>query len=135
MFFEKIILFRTLILIIDDAFVIVLAEGRIEKNNAKYCNAELSDNGNISCMRSHITSKHKNIKMSIDEVDKNQIESNSIKNAFLNINYYKGDSECHQILTNAVVHFLVETNQPLSLVYNLSFIKIMNKFDSKYKYY
>jgi hypothetical protein len=107
-------------------------EGSIENNNVKYCNAEFSDHGNTSCMRSHINSKHKNIKMCIYEVAKSQRER-SIKNAYANINVYKGDSERHKNLTNAVVEFLVETNQPLSLVDNPSFIKMLNKFDNKYK--
>ena len=36
-------------------------------------------------------------------------------------------------MTDCVVDFIAETNQPLSLVDNSSFIKMLSKFDNKYK--
>ena len=85
-------------------------------------------------MNNHLNSFHKNIKFT----SKNDMKlyedtketPTSIKNSLLNKNAYDFDSDS---ITDHVVEFLAETNQPLSLVDNLAFIKLLSKLDNKYK--
>jgi hypothetical protein len=51
----------------------------------------------------------------------------------LNSNYYEIESPRYQLLTDSVLTCLTECNLPLSLVDNPVFIKMLNKFDNRYK--
>ncbi len=51
----------------------------------------------------------------------------------MNSNYYEIESPRYQLLTDSVLTCLTECNLPLSLVDNPVFIKMLNKFDNRYK--
>ena len=115
----------------------VVIGGSETNGDIKYCNKELSYNNNTSSMNNHLNSFHKNIKFT----SKNDIKlyedtketPTSIKNSLLNKNAYDFDSDRFISITDHVVEFLAETNQPLSLVDNQAFIKLLSKLDNKYK--
>ena len=112
----------------------VIISGDETTGTVKYCNKELSDNGNTSSMNGHLKACHKNIKFLMKNNEEASIcTPSTIKNALLNKNHYDFESERYKVLTESILDFLAETNQPLSIVDNPSFIKMLNKFDSKYK--
>ena len=113
----------------------VVISGSVANGDAKYCNKELSNNKNTSSMNNHLSTFHKHIKFVTknDKILVNTETPTAIKNALLNKNAYDVDSERYKNLTDHVVNFVAETNQPLSLVDHPAFIKLLSKFDDKYK--
>jgi hypothetical protein len=86
-------------------------------------------------MNSHLSTFHKDIKFirKNDKTNENMETPSSIKNALMNKNSYDAESDKFKSLTEYVVNFVTDTNQLLSIEDHPAFIKLMNKFDHKYK--
>ena len=110
----------------------VVISGNEKDGNIKLCNKELTYFTSTSGMNGHLRSYHKHIKFNTKNQFQNEGAPTSIKSALLNENHYEVESIRYKTLTNHVIDFLTATNQPLSLVDNPSFIKMLNKFDNTY---
>ena len=109
----------------------VLLSGNETNGDARYCNKELKNNNNTSVMNGHLTTFHLEVKY---RNKKKATETpTSIKHSLLNTNAYATDSDKYRSITECVTEFLVETNQPLSLVDQQPFIKLVSKLDNRYK--
>jgi hypothetical protein len=86
-------------------------------------------------MNTHLSTFHKHIKF-LTKNDKNKENTKTpitIKNALQSKNAYDIESDKYEHLTDHVVNFIAETNQPLSVVDHPAFIKLLSKLDDKYK--
>ena len=110
----------------------VVMSGDKSLGNARYCNAELAYNNNTSAMNGHLKAHHKNIQFKTKNT-KNINAPNVIKNSLLNANSYDFDTEKYKTISEHIIQFIAETNQPLSIVDEPSFIKLLSKLESKYK--
>jgi hypothetical protein len=86
-------------------------------------------------MNTHLRTFHKDIKFLTknDKNKENTVTPITIKNALLSKNAYDIESDKYKHITDHVVNFIAETNQPLSVVDHSAFIKLLSKLDDKYK--
>jgi len=86
-------------------------------------------------MNTHLRTFHKDIKFLTknDKNKENTVTPITIKNALLSKNAYDIESDKYKHITDHVVNFIAETNQPLSVVDHPAFIKLLSKLDDKYK--
>ena len=97
------------------------------------CNKELRYNKNPSSMANHLYSNHRiNIKES--KLPSTTTGHLSIKAAFANSYSYCSSSQKYRDLEESMCNFILQTGQPLSIVDNKHFIKMLDSFDSKYKF-
>ena len=80
-------------------------------------------------MNSHLSTFQKHIKFirKNDKTNENMVMLSSIKNVLMNKNSYDAEFDKFKSLTEHVVNFVTETNQPQSIVYHPAFIKVLNK--------
>jgi hypothetical protein len=92
-----------------------------EKNgNAVFCDKEFKYNNNTSVMNGHLSTFHPHIKFKYkNNKTENKETPSAIKTSLLCSSAYNVDSEKYKSITEYLVDFLVETNQPLSLVDHL----------------
>ena len=96
------------------------------------CNKELKYNKNTSSIANHLYSNHRiNIKES--KLPSTTTGHLSIKAAFSNSYSYCSSSQKYRDLEESMCNFILQTGQPLSIVDNKHFIKMLDLFDSKYK--
>ncbi len=101
---------------------------------AKFCNKIIVNNGNTSAINNHLSTQHIQFIKKTSTINNSIIHSpSSIKSLLLNEKFYDTESEKYNILTSSVEECLTECNLPLSLVDNPAFIKMLSKFDNKYK--
>ena len=112
----------------------VVISGEKSNGTARYCNAELADNKNTSAMNGHLEARHKNIKFKKRTNEAENLNTPSaIKAALLNTNFYDKDSETYKSITDNLIEFIAVTNQPLSIVDEKPFVKLVSKLNNKYK--
>ena len=99
------------------------------KTGDKICNAKIICNGNTSGRTYHINGKHPNIRLEGKEFK----HSNDTPAIDTKLFMYKPDCERVHNLNQAVLEFIVSTNQPVSVVEDPAFVQMLAAFDAKYK--
>jgi len=98
----------------------VLMSGDEKNGNAVFCDKEFKYNNNTSVMNGHLSTFNPHIKFNYkNNKTENKETPSSIKTSLLCSSAYNVDSEKYKSITEYLVDFLVETNQPLSLVDHL----------------
>ena len=104
----------------------------------KVCNAKLKLNGNSSVMSNHLLKIHG---LNIKDVDSVQPRYDtaipnqqvSIKQSLLNSAPYCESSLKYEHLLTATTDFIIKSGQPLSIVDDHHFIRLLAAFDNKFK--
>lgn len=109
---------------------------QVKLPNGKTCDCQLSNNENTSGRRKHIEAKHKDICIEKQEQEPTSAPSEPISSSHNSIDSmlkpYPADSSRSQKLNKAVLNFLIQSNQPLSIVEDPSFVEMLKNFDSRY---
>ena len=101
------------------------------ENGSSICGEKITKTGNTSARTNHISKKHPFVILS-KENQLNQAVGNTpeVKESFFG---YDVNSSRNKILQNAVAEFIVMDNQPISLIDNKAFNKLLFVFDPRYR--
>ncbi len=101
------------------------------KVNGKICGESIANTGNTSGRSLHLKAKHQDVYNKIVPAEKPEVPS--IKDAFLGKNPYDRESARSQKLDDAVLNYIVNSSQPISVVDDKDFIEMLSAFDNRYK--
>ena len=90
------------------------------------------NNGNGTGRRNHLKAKHKVIFEELAATEQDKAPEVSIKQLLLGKNPFDKESERYKKLDEYLLNFIINSCQPLSIVDEENFVKMLAKFDDRY---